>query len=124
MCGSLRREKLNERFGHPEPSYTKGSNVPVCGQDGSQFEAFWNGHARCETLQELFLNKGWKIGKLDVTHYTEGHAGQRKMYSVPTGKGIKVIYREVPGKGNIFNIVTRPARGAELEVHPRFPICE
>jgi len=120
MCGSLRREGMDRRVGRPEPSYTPGAKVPM--SDGT--EAYWNSHARMETLDNLFLNKGWKVGHINVAEYTEGHKGKRKVYAVPTGQRIKVVYRTVPGRGKIFNIVTRPARGKELEVHDRFPVCE
>ena len=120
MCGSLRRENLNKKFGSPEPSYIPGAKVPLA--DGG--EAYWNGHAQSETLEQSFLNKGWKVGYLDVAEYTEGRKGSLKVYAVPTGQRIKVVYRDVPNRGKIFNIVTRAARGKELEVHPRFPLCE
>lgn len=124
MCGSLRREELNKRLGNPEPMYTRGSTVPMFTETGDPIEGYWNSHARIETLEGLFIQKGWKLGKLDVTHYTEGHKGQRKIYSVPHGQRIKVIYKDVPNRGIIFNIITREARGKELEIHPRFPVCE
>jgi hypothetical protein len=124
MCGSLRRENNNHRMGNPEPSYIPGSKVPMTDAQGNVSEGYWNGHARSETLEPLFINKGWKPGYLNVAEYTEGHKGNRKVYAVPSGQRMKIIYRDIPGRGRIFNIVTREARGKEIEVHPRFPLCE
>ena len=123
MCGSLRRENLDKQLGNPVPFYTPGSSCPMIDANGKSIEGFWNGHAREETLQDKFLSKGYSEGRLDVTHYTEGHKGNRKMYQVPTGQRIKVVYKRIPNGKTIFHIVTREAVGRELEVHPRFPRC-
>jgi hypothetical protein len=121
MCGSLRRENLDKKIGNPV--YYPGKLVPIIDNSGKESEAFWNGHAREETLQEKFLNRGWKEGKLNVTHYTEGYKDKRKVYQVPTHQKIKIVYRQSETGRTIFNIVTREAKDKELEVHPRFPRC-
>jgi hypothetical protein len=123
MCGSLKRENMDKRIGHPVPNYFPGNSVPILDNEGKASEAFWNGHAREESLQEKFLSRGWKEGRLDVTHYSEGYQEKRKVYQVPTNEKIKIVYRQSETGKTIFNIVTRDARGEELNVHPRFPKC-
>lgn len=123
MCGSLRKQNSNKHLGNPEPNYIPGASVPINDSEGKESSAFWNGHAREETLKEKFIDRGWKEGKLDITHYTEGYKGSRKVYQVPTGQRIKIVYRQSETGRTIFNIVTREARGKELDVHPRFPLC-
>lgn len=122
MCGSLQyseakpgkdpqADKLQATWGG------RGDNFPVVDNEGAH-SAMFNGHAREETVKEKFLKQGWRRGELKVSGYTE----QRKEYEVPLGHIICIVTRVIPNHGKVFNILMRPARGAEKEVHPRFPV--
>ena len=128
MCGSLRREETANLIGKdPQPSglYAqwkgKGHSFPIKLNDGSSREAEFNGHARQEKL-DGWLKAGWKEAELHVAGYTEGRGALYRQYEVPPTHALKCVVREVRSGKLVFNIVTRPAKGREKEIHDRFPV--
>jgi hypothetical protein len=121
MCGSLKRENKSDEVGKdPQSSWLgPGNHFTIVDHEG-EAEAMFNKHAQQETLRRKWLDHGWKRGDLYVQGYTE----RGRKFEVPKGYVLDVVVRTIPGQGKIFNIVTRPARGAENEVHDRFPILK
>lgn len=118
MCGSLRREELGKQVDNPE-WLGHGKPFWVSTKEGDT-EALFDGHARDDKLQQWRSN-GWKDCDVRVEGYTEGYPGRK--YDVPKGYALKGLTRTVGMKKpvKVFKVVTRDARGAEQDVHPRFP---
>lgn len=113
MCGSLRQEKVAKRLGSPV----------VIIDNGTAFQAAWDGHAREESLKQ-WLKGGWiEARTTDISHYTEGYRDKQKEFSIPEGEAIKVIYHPTLRRDGHppMKIVTRDASPEESKTHPRFP---
>jgi len=129
MCGSLRRECLEQQAGHNPVSSSLqagwgglGDRFLIRDSSNCVFEAIFDGHARFETLDKWTIH-GWQEGKLIVGAYTEGYGAAKKEFSVPAGKNVKCIFLNT-GKQKVFKVITRDATPAEKQTHPRFPITE
>jgi len=125
MCGSLKREGLSELVGKDpqaeklQASWGKmGESFVVKTKDAVVLAKF-QGHAREETLSQTFIKNGWERGEVVVSAYNE----KGKQYEVPVGSAVKVVKYEGV-QGPVFNVVTRPAEGAEKQVHDRFPVVK
>lgn len=112
MCGELKFENVSAKLG----------NIMTIETKHGELLAKFNSHARSESLEAVFLSKGWKEGKLHASSYVEGHGATQREFLVPEGKAIKIIYRD-DIHNTPYNIVTQAANTPEeIACHPRHPV--
>ena len=118
-----------------------GGTIPVRTEKGT-FTGIWggvakqgeriNGHARVETLQAKWLNKGWKLVDIPgIEMFAERNTLGKQLdqlvrFQMPDGhviRGIARVEEVSPGKKILHvKVITEPASGGVERVHGRMPL--